>query len=95
MKWPSQYYLTKQLIRVLFELFPYQFLSLNSDVFAYPLAASVPVIAGSLQIYTYLDQGTLCTKGLAVNLHYKLDMCIDVDKVFFTDTRTDRNGLLQ
>ncbi len=61
---------------------------------AYPLAASVPLIAGSLQLYTYLDQGTLCTKGLVIIFHYKLDMFFDTDKIFSTDTRTERNEML-
>ena len=61
---------------------------------AYPLAASVPLIAGSLQMYTYLDQGTLCTKGLVITLHYKLDMFFDIDKIFFTDIGTERNEML-
>ena len=65
-----------QIIRALFELFPYRFLSLDHELLALPLAFSVPVIAGSLQIFVYVTQGTLCTPAPTANSLYKLDICL-------------------
>ena len=52
-----------QVIRAVFELFPYEFLATNHDILTYPLALSVPVIAAAIQIFVFTRDGTLCTKG--------------------------------
>ena len=77
------------LIRAIFQLCPYRFLDLNHELLAIPLAISVPVIAGSIQLYLYLTHGTLCTKDPVIQLHYKLDINIDTSTVLFTKSRPD------
>ena len=78
-----------QIIRALFELFPYRMLSLNHELLALPLAFSVPVIAGSLQIFVYVTQGTICTPAPTANSLYKLDICLGKKYICFTGMQTD------
>ena len=61
-----------QILRVLFFLFPYDFLALN-DALAYPLAVSVPVLTALGQIFTYLYSRTLCDNQLIHIYLFKLN----------------------
>ena len=78
-----------QLLRIFFQFWPYGFLALNHDFLGTLLALSVPLIAGSVQLFMYLTQGTLCTKVPIIFLHYRLDMKLKTDEVFFTNLRPE------
>ena len=79
------------LIRAVFQLFPYRFLDLNHEILAIPLALSVPVIAASIQLYLYLTYGTLCSEDPVIQLHYKLNININSNTTtaLFTKSRPD------
>ncbi len=78
-----------QLLRIFFELWPYRFLALNHDFLGTLLALSVPLVAGSVQLFMYLTQGTLCPKVPIIFFHYRLDMKLKTDEVFFTNLRPE------
>ena len=72
-----------QVIRTLFELFPYDILALEPDKFAYPLVASVPIITGILQMIVYLEGGGLCQKLHLSLLARKLNINIVMENFIF------------
>ena len=78
-----------QILRIAFETFPYIFLDINHDFLAYPMAISVPVLALSLKILIYEQQGTLCSLGPETILHNKLNLNITNTNTYFGDNRLD------
>ncbi len=78
-----------QLLRIFFEFWPYGFLALNHEILGTLLALTVPLLAGSVQLFLYLTQGTLCPKVPIIFFHYRLDIELKTDKVFFTDLRPE------
>ena len=78
-----------QILRLTFEAFPYRFLDMNHDLLAYPMAISVPVLALLLKIFIYIQQGTLCSVGPEMILHFKLNLDISKTKTYFSDNRID------
>ena len=65
-----------QILRLIFELYPYEFLSLDCDIIAYALAASVPLISTAASLGYYLQSGNLFFKHSSKNLLYKLNIYI-------------------
>ena len=51
-----------QVLRALFELYPYRVLGLDLDKVAYPLAVSVPLFAFMAEMFTFVYFGTLCER---------------------------------
>ena len=74
-----------QVIRALFVFFPYQVLDLNHDFLAYPLVVSVPLVAGILQMITYIYSGTVCNQVILEELASKLDIKLNFENFVFPE----------
>ena len=72
-----------QVIRALLVFYPYKVVALNHDILSFPLVASVPIVAGILQMITYHNNRTFCNPMLLQQFISKLDIVINDGSFIF------------
>ena len=72
-----------QVLRALFEVFPFEVLSLNHGVFTYLLTASIPMITGIFQLLIYMSEGGICQKMHLNQLLVKLNITTEMKMFIF------------